>query len=128
MAPTATLHVNLEECRRLLLARRSELISLLHGRTVALSHLSRVADDDQAPILHDEFVSSEMNRITYNQLKLVEAALAGIESGDYGQCRNCGTTISPKRLKAVPWAKYCIACEEHMSQASELAEFGQQVA
>ena len=82
----------------------------------------------KAPILHDEFVSSEMNRIRFNQLKLVEAALAGIESGGYGQCRNCGTTISPKRLKAVPWAKYCIACEEHMRQASEPAEFGQQVA
>ena len=30
-----------------------------------------------------------MNRITFNQLKLVEAALAGIESGDYGQCQQC---------------------------------------
>ena len=62
---------------------------MLNGPAASLGHLGRVAGDDQAPISHEEFVSLEMNRISYNQFKLVEAALARLESGDYGTCLRC---------------------------------------
>jgi DnaK suppressor protein len=45
-------------------------------------------------------------------LRNVSAALARIEDGSYGICMNCDEEIKPKRLEAVPWAKYCIRCQE----------------
>jgi DnaK suppressor protein len=45
-------------------------------------------------------------------LRKVQAALARIEDGSFGICLHCDEEISLKRLKAVPWAPYCIRCQE----------------
>lgn len=45
---------------------------------------------------------------------LVSEALQRIENDTYGTCDNCDELISPKRLAAIPWAKYCISCQEIM--------------
>jgi len=41
----------------------------------------------------------------------IEAALRKIEKGDFGLCESCRKSISVQRLKAMPWARYCIACQ-----------------
>ena len=45
-------------------------------------------------------------------LRNVRSALARIADGSYGICMHCEEDIKPKRLEAVPWAKYCIKCQE----------------
>jgi DnaK suppressor protein len=45
-------------------------------------------------------------------LRNVRAALARIADGSYGTCMHCEEEISPKRLNAVPWAAFCIRCQE----------------
>jgi len=45
-------------------------------------------------------------------LRNVRAALGRIEDGSFGTCMHCEEEISPKRLNAVPWAPYCIRCQE----------------
>lgn len=45
-------------------------------------------------------------------LRSVRTALARIEDGSYGVCLHCDTAINPKRLAAVPWAAYCVRCQE----------------
>jgi DnaK suppressor protein len=45
-------------------------------------------------------------------LRQVDAALKRIENGEFGTCLECEGTISPKRLAAVPWATYCLGCQE----------------
>ncbi|HXI02527.1 MAG TPA: TraR/DksA family transcriptional regulator [Candidatus Saccharimonadales bacterium] len=45
-------------------------------------------------------------------LQEVENALARIEEGIFGVCEECGENIHKKRLDAVPWARYCLACQE----------------
>jgi DnaK suppressor protein len=45
-------------------------------------------------------------------LREVRAALDRIADGSYGVCPHCEEEISQKRLKAVPWATLCIACQE----------------
>ena len=39
-------------------------------------------------------------------------ALRRIDDGEFGVCLECEDPISPKRLAAVPWAKYCLHCQE----------------
>lgn len=45
-------------------------------------------------------------------LRNVRSALRRIEDGSFGICVNCEEEISPKRLTAVPWAPFCIHCQE----------------
>ncbi|MEM6705459.1 MAG: TraR/DksA family transcriptional regulator [Acidobacteriota bacterium] len=45
-------------------------------------------------------------------LILIEEALQRLDDGTFGICLNCGTQIAEERLQAVPWAKYCIDCQE----------------
>lgn len=50
------------------------------------------------------------------QLQLINEALQRIESGDYGDCMNCEEPINEKRIEAIPWARYCIKCQELIEQ------------
>jgi DnaK suppressor protein len=128
MATTTASRFTRQVARGLLLARRSEILSRLNAPSASLIHPGRVAEDDQASVSHQEFLSLEMNRISYNQFKLVEEALARLQSGTYGTCSRCEGLISVKRLKAVPWASRCIACEEQMSQVLEVDKCNEWVA
>jgi len=42
----------------------------------------------------------------------IDEALQMIEDGSYGKCIKCGEPIKESRLKAVPFAKLCISCQE----------------
>jgi DnaK suppressor protein len=47
-----------------------------------------------------------------NHLRDARAALRRIEEGSFGTCQECDEDIHPKRLAAVPWATFCIRCQE----------------
>src|ERR1700752_3181653 len=49
-------------------------------------------------------------------LKLIEEAIERISEGSYGECVNCSSEIQVKRLEAIPWARYCIRCQELQEQ------------
>jgi DnaK suppressor protein len=40
----------------------------------------------------------------------IDEALSRIEEGTYGTCQGRGEPIPKERLKAIPWARYCVAC------------------
>ena len=44
-------------------------------------------------------------------LAQVDAAIARLEAGTYGQCLRCGKDIPAGRLDALPWAAHCIECQ-----------------
>ncbi len=48
----------------------------------------------------------------FNQLRDACAALRRIDEGSFGTCQECDEDIHPKRLAAVPWAAFCIQCQE----------------
>ena len=48
----------------------------------------------------------------FNQLRNARAALRRIQEGNFGTCQQCDEEIHPKRLAAVPWATFCIRCQE----------------
>jgi DnaK suppressor protein len=48
----------------------------------------------------------------FNQLRNARAALRRIQDGSFGTCQQCDQDIHPKRLAAVPWAPFCIRCQE----------------
>ena len=98
--------------REMLLRKRAEVMSGLGSKFDTLARMGRVAEDDQAQFLNDESVSLHLNTLDYAQLRLIEEALDRLNSGDYGTCLCCEEPIPPKRLNALPWARYCVRCQE----------------
>ena len=48
----------------------------------------------------------------FDHLRDAQAALRRIEEGSFGTCQECDEDIHPKRLAVVPWATFCIGCQE----------------
>jgi len=104
--------------------------ALLKKRDLILSALrldrgqpnERVPEEDQGTVAHEEFVSMRLNRLDYAQLRMIDEALGRLESGDYGICLLCEEEIPGKRLAALPWAKYCVDCQEQMTMAPVVEE------
>jgi DnaK suppressor protein len=55
----------------------------------------------------------------FNQLRSAHAALHRIQEGSFGTCQECDQDIHLKRLAAVPWATYCVRCQEAMDRNFE---------
>jgi DnaK suppressor protein len=110
--------------RRNLVEKRRDFMSGLETKFDTIACMGRVAEEDQAQIAHDEFVSLHLNSLDYTQLRLVEEALDRLDSGHYGTCQRCERPIPTKRLRALPWARYCVECQESMGAQldSEWAE------
>ena len=85
----------------------------------------RSADEDSTQDIADKAANSYNKEFLFHQsnadrqlLQMVENALARIREGSFGECISCGKEINAKRLEAVPWTRYCIACQEKMEQGS----------
>ena len=113
-----------EPFRALLEAKRAELAgSLGDMRAGAQAQNGRVAEEDQAAVSHEEFISSKRNSMEFKMLRLVNAALDRINRGEYGMCHACEEEISEKRLKAIPWAAFCVHCQDsHASNDGDATE------
>jgi DnaK suppressor protein len=65
---------------------------------------------------HEEWIFLNRNTIDIKHLREIEDALRRLEQGTYGTCMECEEPISVKRLNAVPWARYCVTCQEAIAQ------------
>lgn len=57
-----------------------------------------------------ETEASLIERAEY-RLKAIQAALARLERGRYGECEDCGLEIPLERLRALPFAIRCVDCQ-----------------
>ena len=64
---------------------------------------------------HEEWIFLNRNSLDMKLLREVADALRRIEHDSYGVCLECEEAISPKRLDAVPWARYCVTCQDLVS-------------
>lgn len=109
---------------QLLLAEKVRVESDLQKHYESL-HSSRVALEDQPPILHDQFVSIRHHNLAHEKLKAINAALERLKRGEYGICEECNESISEKRLRAVPWTRYCLNCQESPGSDNRSSAFRQ---
>lgn len=50
------------------------------------------------------------------KLSQIDDAIDRIEDGSYGLCDECAVKIPKGRLKVVPFAKYCVECQEKLER------------
>ncbi len=120
---TATPHKPSQiECfRNLLTAKQSDLEAQLN-----------IADGAAKPVTLDQQSVGRVSRIDaiqQQQMALanrqqaialqqyIESALRRIADGSYGDCLECGETISDARLQAQPWASLCINCQSALESS-----------
>lgn len=101
----------LNKYREILEAKQAELAQVLRNRDGITIEKSPDALDEVQNAAERELAIRNLDRES-NLLRNVRAALHRIDEGNFGICLHCEEDISPKRLNAVPWAPYCIACQE----------------
>jgi DnaK suppressor protein len=106
---------------------RARLLTLreeLETATVASDEASQVVELDQARVGRlsrmDAMQAQQMAQASGRRRELmlhrITAALARIDSGDYGVCESCDESINPKRLEFDPTAVLCIQCASKAEQ------------
>jgi RNA polymerase-binding transcription factor len=105
----------MEKYRRLLEEKKATLSVDIAKTRSAEEETSEELTQDIA----DKAVSSYTREFLYSltdgersTLLQIDDAIARIDDGSYGFCINCGQPMAEKRLTAVPWAPYCVECQE----------------
>lgn len=101
-----------------LTAKQAELARVLRNREGIAIEKSPDALDEVQHAAERELAIRNLDRES-GLLRNVRAALRRIDEGAYGICLHCEEEISRKRLEAVPWAAYCIRCQELADRTQE---------
>jgi DnaK suppressor protein len=119
----------LEHFRNVLETRRMNLRASVvrteeDGRAAQAVDSAQDIADRASSSYQKEFLFARSNN-DRQFLQMVEHALSNISEGTYGECEVCGNEINERRLEAVPWARYCISCQEKQERG-ELTEQAQE--
>ncbi len=117
-----------ENFTQLLLAKRSEIlgnVATIEDETFRKErselstmplHMADAGSDNFEQDFALELMDSEKKLLSE-----INDALSRIEQGTYGICQGKGKVIPKARLKAIPWARYCVKCAE-LKEKGLLAE------
>ena len=110
------------EMQKAELQRRRRVILETSRRADAEIEALRAAERDPefeegAQSEHEQFTLSRLTETQRLEILQIDAALARIEAGEYGVCRDCGGGIDPRRLQALPYAVLCTECASHRERA-----------
>jgi DnaK suppressor protein len=107
---------DLKEIKSMLESKRDEVRRRLH-RLEDIT-VERAPD----PVDEMEMAAERESAITLLErdselLRQIEAAMRRIADGEFGRCDLCGKDIGSRRLRAVPWAIYCVACQDEVDRS-----------
>jgi DnaK suppressor protein len=97
--------------KKILENKQDELEQIVRNRDAITIEKSADALDEVQHAAERELAIRNLDRESH-LLRNVRSALRRIEEGTFGVCLHCEEDISPKRLAAVPWAAFCIQCQE----------------
>lgn len=104
--------LNIKTIKKNLLAEREGLSAKLNGNDLSVDDNETPDPVDMAVQNYSKNVMLAVSENESRQLQMIEEALHRIENDEYGTCQNCSNPIQPKRLAALPWARYCLNCQE----------------
>ena len=108
-------HIKVKDFQRVLEAKKKELLAGGSDREDILIENAAEDFDRLQQQLNREVAIRNLDRES-KLLKEVQGALNRIADGTFGTCLRCEEEIPEKRLKALPWAAYCVACQEAIDQ------------
>lgn len=108
--------INIEKYRMALTAKAAELVDTIGNRGQITIEYSAEETEQMVLAASREITIASLDR-DCQLLREVRAALARIREGTYGVCERCGDPVKPRRLEAIPWARYCVRCQERIEEA-----------
>lgn len=106
----------LDRLRRKLLSRRHALVRATQGSQRELEGLK---NQERNPEIEEDaqsssaaYVLSQLSDAQRHEVAQIDAALARIDAGTYGECVDCGGDIPVERLEAIPFALRDAECGE----------------
>jgi len=99
--------------RSLLVDAKEHIISNVNLADKELTQLQTQENNDDmdfASMRSDAMVEQAVSDQQKAELKDIEEALHRIEEGSYNTCEMCSEKIGIARLKAKPYAKFCMTC------------------
>jgi DnaK suppressor protein len=116
--------MNTQNYKRVLMAKANELRqSQISKDQIAIERNAELLDEIQRT--SDREIAMASMTIDWRTSSLVAEALRRIETGEYGVCSECEEQISERRLNAIPWAKYCIKCQEQVDRKIDAFEYSE---
>ncbi|PYN62732.1 MAG: hypothetical protein DMD90_19215 [Candidatus Rokuibacteriota bacterium] len=105
--------------KRELERKRSALKVAIHSSMDSnrdTDHFRELAKDPygSASLTHDDEIAAAVVDRRARELQQVNSALEDIEAGRYGVCRDCGEEIAEARLRVLPFATRCVACQAEL--------------
>ncbi len=96
----------------------SEALAVLlrRRRSLAESAPAPVGADPSARWTDYEAAAEPRSELVRRELAEIDEALMRIQEGRYGFCLSCGGPMGLQRLRAIPEARYCLACAGHAQQ------------
>jgi DnaK suppressor protein len=98
-----------------LLERRESLFSQVTEAEMSSRERDLEATQDPADMAANAYTKELLISMSANDrrlLSLIDEALLRVENGEFGHCVNCDEPVSERRLDAVPWARYCLKCQD----------------
>ena len=112
---------NPEALRSDLLRRRRVVLQTTERAHAELDGLRAAERDPEyeegAQSEHEQLTLARLTEAQRGELAHIDAAIARIDAGEYGICRDCGQEIDPRRLAALPYAALCAECASHREHA-----------
>jgi DnaK suppressor protein len=103
---------HLQDMRTALLAQIAQQRGgALSRADVAADHFAH-PEEPHAQTITAKDLEFALNERETEELIAIDAALARLHTGHYGQCVDCTKPIAPKRLEATPEASRCMACQQ----------------
>ena len=112
--------------RKILEAKAEEVRRSMSAQKAAqvVARLDIPSDEgDLSQQHHEEWIFLNRNSIDMKLLREIADALHRMDREHYGICLECEEPISAKRLDAVPWARYCVSCQEKIAARIAEGEF-----
>jgi DnaK suppressor protein len=116
----------LTELRRALLTRRQQLLRSvrqewrdLHHQPLEASGEALGEPGDRRTLNVEAEVAYELMGSRSHVLAQIDRSLEKIDRGTYGLCEDCGEPIALRRLRALPFAVRCVACQERVERTAE---------
>ncbi len=105
---------DLESIKQNLEKTRHDLMDEVEAKYAASREIGESNVPDLADVSSNAY-SREMllnlSEAHHRQMQDIDAALARLDSGEYGICANCEEEISPRRMEVRPFSRYCIDCK-----------------
>lgn len=114
--------IDLADVRNRLERRRRAILEASRLAATAIDELRRAERDPEPSEASQseqlQYDLSQVGEVEQQEIARIDAAIARLEAGEYGICRDCGEPIDAGRLAALPFASDCADCASRREEAA----------